>query len=387
MFRRLMQRITLAVALISSMAMPVGALPDDYYKLFNEAVRFYDPFELATSCDSTTGLPGTDNIAIIYNYLVGKGLEDFQAAGVMGNMWGESGYQEQRLQGTPSGTKTPAESLTSAQLSLGWGLVQWTPASKMISPTQGAGKDPNDINVQLDFLWDQLEGLPPVPEKAAGDALKATTDVASATLAFEVEYERHAGPPDPARIVEAQRILDLARTGDIATVPTGCSVAGSGLTATVFAYAWPDYHPAPYVTKKPEYEEAVTAAIANGQYVGGISYPGVDCGGFVTRVMLDSGYEPDYNYGGLYSAGAGTVAGGQKPWLDANWEPLGHVDSSGELQPGDVAIFTDLSHTYMYAGTIPNFNSTTASASLDQRAPMAGSDDVTASNVIWFRKN
>src|SRR5690606_7942043 len=50
---------------------------------------------------------------------------------------------------------------------------------------------------------------------------KATTDVASATISFETKYERHAGPPQPARIVEAQRILDMARDGGITSSPAG----------------------------------------------------------------------------------------------------------------------------------------------------------------------
>ena len=58
----------------------------------------------------------------------------------------------------------------------------------------------------------------------------------------------------------------------------------------------------------PAYAAAITKAKAEGQYVGN---DGVDCGGFVTRLMIDSGFEPNYNYAGKLSDGAANVASGQ----------------------------------------------------------------------------
>lgn len=597
----------------------VLALSSDQRKALSSGIRYFNT-EIDTCLGPSQPLNGNDNIAKIYNYLLnkpvaGQPLKDFQVAGILGNMQHESGYQEQRLQGTPSGTVTPAESLTSAQLSdskLGWGLVQWTPVTKVINPLKSAGKNPNDLQTQLDFLLQQLNGQTPSPEVAAGKALIATTNVADATVAFETRYERHAGDPQPSRITEAERVMALVQSGaaqpadtvasgktiialdpghggttidrvdpetglhdgdyynpgetesvfavsqmvktqleqagyqvvitkndvkdsvflrDRANIANGAHAAlgisihtqgdkafgtwqeiytqkvglfrgtgankqtftdaaladksqnyaevmkqerdsievksgttvikdnsfdgrgniepgniplvelwakvpwiyleaggnntttglteqqratyanaivsgvkkavpaggaaaagancGSGtgtLPDTVLSYAWPEYHPAPYVEKKPEYEAAVQAAKAKGLYIGGTQYPGVDCGGFVTRVMLDSGYEPNYNYGGVVANGASNVAGGQSPWLKANWQELGSVHSSSELKPGDVAIYKSLTHTYMYVGEIRGFGGTTASASWDERAPMAGRDDVTSDQIIWYRK-
>lgn len=597
----------------------VLALSDAQRKAISSGVRYFNT-EVDTCLGSSTPLNGNDNIAKIYNYLLnkpvaGQPLKDFQVAGILGNMQHESGYQEQRLQGTASGVVTPAESLTPEQLSnpkLGWGLVQWTPVTKVINPLKSGGKNPDDLQTQLDFLLEQLNGQTPSPETAAGKAIIATTNVADATVAFETRYERHAGEPQPSRITEAERVMALVQSGaaqptdtvasgktiialdpghagstinrtdpetglhdgdyynpgetesvfavsqmvktqleqagyqvvvtknavtdsvflrdranignnahaalgisihtqgdkafgtwqEIYTqkvglyrgtgtnkqtftdaaladksqnyaevmkqerdsievksgttvikdnsfdgrgtiepgniplvelwakvpwiyleaggnntttglteqqratyanaivsgvkkaVPVGGAAAagatcGSGtgtLPDTVLSYAWPEYHPVPYVEKKPEYEAAVQAAKAKGLYIGGVSYPGVDCGGFVTRVMLDSGFEPNYNYGGVIANGAGNVASGQAPWLRANWQLIGQVHSSSELKPGDVAIYKSLSHTYMYVGEIRGFGSTTASASLDERAPMAGKDDVTSDNIEWYRK-
>ena len=108
---------------------------------------------------------------------------------------------------------------------------------------------------------------------------------------------------------------------------------------------------------------------------------GADCGGFVTRLVTDSGWDPAYNHNGK-----GGPTPTQKAWLDDNWENLGkgNVIDTGTLRPGDVAMLPG--HTFIYVGDIPGFGSKIASASLCQRAPMAGSESITASNTTWYRK-
>lgn len=137
---------------------------------------------------SSTTLVGADNAERVYNFLVGKGLTPIQAAGILGNMMAESSIQPMRLEGTASDVETPADQYPGGNI--GWGLVQWTPGSKMIDPTIAEGKDPNDLGVQLEFLWNQLEGNPPLPEKAGGDAVKSSTTIEEAVKAFESGYER-----------------------------------------------------------------------------------------------------------------------------------------------------------------------------------------------------
>lgn len=160
----------------------------------------------------------------------------------------------------------------------------------------------------------------------------------------------------------------------------GCAASGS-LIDTTLLYAWPDYRSPPYTDKKPEYDEATRAAMSRGEYVGGGRYPGVDCGGFVTRVMRDSGYDPSYN-----SEECNTPC--QKRYLDQNWEVV-NVTSTSDLQPGDVAMRTG--HTFMYVGEQPGFETTVASASFSTsnqgwRAPMAGKEAVLDSRLTWYRR-
>ncbi|MDB5164958.1 MAG: Peptidase [Candidatus Saccharibacteria bacterium] len=201
------------------------------------------------SCDAgSIGLTGSDNESKVYNYLTGTaGLKPFQAAGIMGSMFFESNYEPQRLQSTPSGKETPAESLSPGQLSdtnLGWGIVQWTPPGKIINTFSPKSKA-NDLGAQLKFLQDQLDGKTTSPEKAAGDQLKATTDVVSAASTFELKYERHAGLAQPERANKAQDILTklgsagggdpAADTADTAT----CSVSSDGSGEVTGEYSLP----------------------------------------------------------------------------------------------------------------------------------------------------
>lgn len=173
---------------------------------------------------------------------------------------------------------------------------------------------------------------------------------------------------------------------------TSCATqTGSGnVTGTALAYAWPDYRGKNYLEMKPEYLAATVKARSEGRYIGG--YDGVDCGGFVTTVMVDSGFEPNYNYKGLVKEGASNTEA-QLRWSRDNWTLVGKGSdlSSANLQPGDVAFRVNPDgsndgHTFMWVGTQPNFETEIASSSLGDRAPMAGREDSFASNIEWYRK-
>ena len=184
----------------------------------------------------------------------------------------------------------------------------------------------------------------------------------------------------------------------LATGAGGCSSAGAvagSAVQTAINYAWPDYHPAPYLVYKDSYRAAITKAQAAGEFVGGLNNPGVDCGGFITRVMRDSGADPNYNWGPRNPKEGGTTA--QKAYMDAHpekYQNLGPQTEITGLQPGDIAI--NDGHTFMWVGKQPNFNGVTASASVSfkgnrpdasWRTPMASSiywrDDNGA--FIWYR--
>ena len=169
----------------------------------------------------------------------------------------------------------------------------------------------------------------------------------------------------------------------------GCSSTYGGASSaiigdavkTAIGYAWPEYHAAPYLKMTSSYSAAVAAAKAKGEYIGGTAYPGIDCGGFITRVMRNSKVDPDYNkYEGPTTS--------QQKYMDDHpekYERLGTRRSTSGLQPGDIAI--NSVHTYMYVGSQPGFDGNSASASLDERAPMASTAyfNNSAGYFIWYR--
>ena len=150
----------------------------------------------------------------------------------------ESSVEPGRLQGTPSGKVTnPSDAVES---SLGWGIVQWTPAGKMIKPSRQAGIDDATIvslQYQLDFLRKQLNGETAIPEKNAGDQMKAAKTVEDAAVAFGRYYERFAGSDDLSnsryteRKTAAKQVLSTFGAGAPAS-GGGCG-AGSGNIAAV----------------------------------------------------------------------------------------------------------------------------------------------------------
>lgn len=172
-------------------------------------------------------------------------------------------------------------------------------------------------------------------------------------------------------------------------MPSDCADSGSvkALQDKVLELAWPENTHG--TDKKPEYA-AVVQQYENGEkkdsdgtpysYVGGCS--GVDCGAWVSILMRESGWDPDYNSGGGPTAH-------QLQYLQNSdkWESLNAIGTSipeDQLKPGDVAV--NDGHTYAYVGEIAGFGSHIASASLCGRAPTAGGEAPGDGSYYWFRK-
>ena len=162
----------------------------------------------------------------------------------------------------------------------------------------------------------------------------------------------------------------------------------ASLQARVKEYVWPTYD-AGKTDKKPEYAAVIEKRKSEGKFVGDSCYGGgVDCGGFVTTVIQESGWDP--NYGGDSNCGTDC----QYSWLmdSANgWSDVtSNISSNADMQPGDVLITRGKGHTFLYAGEIEGIDSPFVSASQCARAPMASSvSDVgapLASDYAIFRK-
>ncbi|WP_432884159.1 phage tail tip lysozyme [Kribbella sp. CA-245084] len=339
-----------------------------------------NPFELDTSDSGDSGcsclngdLSGANNQQKAFNFFVQNGYTKEQAAGIVGNMISESSVEPGRKQGTAPGTVTkPADVLG---YSGGWGIVQWTPASKMINPSRDAGVGDDVIGslaYQLDFLHKQLLGKPPLSEKTAGDAVKAATTVDAAAIAFGGQFERFQGYENPnnpryaERKANAEHVLNTfggsapaaGKGGDA----SGCG-AGSGNIAEVAKnLAWPDsgHDGTDASLAKPEFVEAMKKYNDGGSG----QTPYSDCGRFVATVMHMSGADPKY-------PNVGTDV--QRTWLESSGKyDSWHGDPPGGMKPGD--ILNGPGHTYLYVGPWGKegggYNA--ASGSLGDHVPEAG---------------
>lgn len=83
------------------------------------------------------------NENIVWEYLLDAGYSEVQAAGIIGNMWQESGVNPSRNESN----------------GIGFGLVQWSfgRRQQLESYASSKGKSASDIYVQLEFLVKELK--------------------------------------------------------------------------------------------------------------------------------------------------------------------------------------------------------------------------------------
>lgn len=339
-----------------------------------------NPFVLDTSkggggCSCADGnLSGANNQQKAFNFFVQNGFSKEQAAGIVGNMIAESGVEPTRLQNTAPGVVNMPNQVVDNPL--GWGIVQWTPAGKMINPSRDAGVPDEKIaslGYQLEYLQKQLFG--PAPDGDAGPAVKAATTVEQAAYEFGDKFERFGGHENPnhptyaERKANARHVFDQfagsapASGGDAATAGTGGCGAGSGNIAEVAKnLAWPE-----------DGHDGVDASIAKKEYVDAMDKyndgssgidPYSDCGRFVATVMHMSGADKDY-------PNVGTDV--QRTYLESSGKyDSWHSEPPGGMKPGD--ILNGPGHTYLFVGPWGKdgggYNA--AAASLHGHVPEAG---------------
>lgn len=172
----------------------------------------------------------TVNAKYICSYLRGKGWTDNAIAGMLGNMQTES-------------TINPGiwQNLDSGNTSLGFGLVQWTPATKLIEWADGKGLDYKDIDTQLERILYELEnGLQYYPTDSYPETFREfSTSTKSAYYlggAFLYNYERPAEPDAVTRGNQATAWYNVLKgyndssgeTPDSGSQGSGTGSQGSG---------------------------------------------------------------------------------------------------------------------------------------------------------------
>lgn len=181
--------------------------PNPY--VYNTSAHTWDEFKRKISGQAET--PQGGNEKTIWNFLTGKGLNAYAVAGIMGNLYAESGLMPNNLQNTYNNKlgKTDAEYTAAVDNgsygnfvkdSAGYGLAQWTYWSRkqaLLNHAKQAGVSIADLNMQLGFLWEELQGY-----TAVMDALKKAGSVRAASDAVLTGYEK---PADQSETVKKKR--------------------------------------------------------------------------------------------------------------------------------------------------------------------------------------
>jgi hypothetical protein len=132
------------------------------------------------------------NLDTILTFLVGHGLTRAQAAGVAGNLQIESNF-------SPTAAN-PKEGAI--------GIAQWEGGRRTALRAYAAktGGKETDLNTQLGYLWQELQG----PEHGAYVALQQATSASAAAAVFDAKFERSSGGSRQARIDAANKINSTA---------------------------------------------------------------------------------------------------------------------------------------------------------------------------------
>lgn len=157
-------------------------------------------------------LSGKTNEEKIWHYLRQTGMNEFGVAGLLGNLYAESGLNPQNLQNTyekklgfTDANYTKAVDSGSyrnfVKDKAGYGLAQWTYWSRkenLLNFARAVGKSIGDLEMQLDFLWKELS------ESFHGvvQTLCSATSVLEASNAVLLQFER---PADQSVSVQKKR--------------------------------------------------------------------------------------------------------------------------------------------------------------------------------------
>lgn len=422
--------LTLVGTILLAPATASAKISDSQLDMFAENnIYFYDPNGNSTgskrNCSSLSVSGGT------VEEKVWNGLTTFltpeQAAGVMGNMQSESHFNPAQHEVGQMNSHQPGFALDdNPKVSYGLGLIQWSFQRRInlynyvkerdeslihyfdeystYSPTYEdgdfflrlAGDDDTNrlVELELEFLKGEI--------MASYSGLLSTTTVEEASNYFLLDVEK----PQDMQSKKQQRYNQSQAFYDQFYGTSGGSGGECGdLEEYVRLYVWEQYHSASeenYTIRKDGYAAAVQERQSQGKYVGGSvdGVAGIDCGGFVTTIMQDSGFDPEYN-------GCGSNTAPQEYWLregggSDSWEWLNPGEESmdaSNLMLGDVAFTGEYTggcivgggHTYMFIGNIEGYETNIASASYTSgktggRAPMSGHEAVSGTNIRWYRK-
>lgn len=167
-------------------AVPFNLVDHPYIKAtleFKDGSQYKQPAPADDCCivdtpaSDSSNIDGDSNAEKLFKFLVGKGLTATQAAGIIGNVMQESGGGTFNINPDSLNKDSGA-----------FGIVQWTSTRKtrLIQYAKDNNKPENDLGIQMDFLWKELnEGY----KNSVLSPIKATNDLKEVTRIFLERFE------------------------------------------------------------------------------------------------------------------------------------------------------------------------------------------------------
>ena len=185
--------------------------PNPY--VYNCTQHVWDEFkQLISIPDDLCSMVRNNNIEkAIWDYLAGRGLNAYAVAGIMGNLYAESGLNSCNLQNSYNKSLNMTDAEYTAAVDngsynnfvndkAGYGLAQWTYYTRkqaLFDFAKEAGVSIGNLDMQLAHLWRELQGY-----KSVIATLKAATSVRAASDAMLLGYEK---PADQSEAMQKKR--------------------------------------------------------------------------------------------------------------------------------------------------------------------------------------
>lgn len=161
------------------------------------------------SSSSEAALSNTEKTA--YNFFVSKGLKNYQAAAIVGNLIQESSVNPSSVQygGGP-----------------GRGIAQWSVGGRwdhdggdnLVAYANNHGMSRWSLTAQLDFVWYELTSF----SGYGLSKLKASTGLTQATIVFQDDFEGCGTCDQSKRISYAQQVLSAYGNGKTGNSGASC---------------------------------------------------------------------------------------------------------------------------------------------------------------------
>jgi len=253
----------------------------------------------------------TENAQYVLDYLTAAGWTKNAICGVLGNLETESNINPQLWQGAAGNTN------------LGYGLVQWTPATNLISWCNANSLDYTQMDSQLQrILWEVDNNQQWIYSAMTFAEFTQSTDTAyNLAMLFLSKYERPANPNQPARGSQATAWFNLLTAG------TGGGGDPQGAAKVESAVQW---------------ALAIAADDSHGYDQTNRQGPDYDCSSFLIAAYDQAGI-------GLTAAGASYTGNMRAAALAAGFLEVAWNNDPALLMRGDI-ILKESSHVVMSIG-------------------------------------